>query len=313
MRPIVLGTRGSALAMWQTNWVLNFLRQSYPGHVFQIKTFKTQGDKILDVALAKIGNKGLFTKELEVALLNKEIDMAVHSMKDLPTELPQGLAIGAICQRVNPLDVLISRQAFTLPTLPKYARVGTSSLRRKAQILFHRPDLQIVDLRGNIDTRISKLEKENLAAIILAAAGVERMGFQHLITEYISSDICLPAAGQGAIGLETRADDEEIQGLIAKISDKDSTLAISAERSFLRALEGGCQIPIGALGHVADGSLHLEGSVASIDGSVLIRDKVSGTAAFPAEIGRLLAEKLLQQGARQILNQVRREIDRSDI
>ncbi|WP_227766205.1 hydroxymethylbilane synthase [Zhaonella formicivorans] len=312
MREIIIGTRESALALWQTNWVLERLNNLNPDCTFRIKKLKTQGDKILDVALAKIGDKGLFTKELEVAMLNGEIDLAVHSMKDLPTQLPAGLMIGAICQRTDPRDVVLSHLGYTLATLPPGAKVGTSSLRRKSQLLHYRPDLQIVDLRGNLNTRVAKLQQEGFAAIILAAAGVERMGYEQLVTEYISPDISLPAVGQGSIGIEIRSEDEEILHVVRKIADPESTAAITAERSFLRTLEGGCQIPIGALGKVEGGKLHLAGLVAGLDGRLVIKDSVTGEISAAEDIGKMLADKLLKLGAKQILNQVRQEIENSD-
>ncbi|MDS1030697.1 hydroxymethylbilane synthase [Bacillota bacterium LX-D] len=311
MREIVIGTRESALALWQTNWVVERLRARNPEYTFRIKKIKTQGDKILDVALAKIGDKGLFTKEIEMAMLNKEIDLAVHSMKDLPTVLPLGLKIGAICERTDSRDVVLSLKNYSLDSLPKGAKVGTSSLRRKSQLLNYRPDLKIEDLRGNLNTRISKLEQEGFEAIILAAAGVKRMGFEHLITQVIPNHICLPAVGQGSIGVEIRSDDEEIYNITQKIAHSESSLAIEAERAFLKTLEGGCQIPIGAFGEIVGNELSLVGLVASLDGKKIIRDKVTGLSAQPEKIGQCLAEKLLQKGADVILNDVRREIENS--
>lgn len=223
-REIVIGTRDSNLALWQTRWVLENLTRLNPEYKFRVIEMKTQGDKILDVALAKIGDKGLFTKELEVAMLDGEIDLAVHSMKDMPTKLPEGLKIGAICQREEAGDVLIGRTAKTLAELPHGARVGTSSLRRRAQILKYRPDLQIEDIRGNLNTRMEKLTRQGLDAIVLAAAGVIRLGWEDQITERISFDVSLPAVGQGSVGIEIRANDPEVENIIKKLDHKESSV-----------------------------------------------------------------------------------------
>ncbi|MHB8984093.1 MAG: hydroxymethylbilane synthase [Carboxydocellales bacterium] len=307
-REIVIGTRDSALALWQTNWVLENLSKLHPGYKFRVIEMKTQGDKILDVALAKIGDKGLFTKELEMAMLKGEIDLAVHSMKDMPTKLPEGLVIGAICRREEAGDALIGRTAKSLQQLRPGARVGTSSLRRRAQLLNVRPDLQIEDLRGNLNTRIAKLEGQDLDAIILAAAGVKRMGWEDKISERIPFAVSLPAVGQGSVGIEIREDDEEIQRLVKTLDHRESSIAIKAERAMLRTLEGGCQIPIGALGKVDGNQLELEGVVASLDGKELLRTSVVGSADQAEELGVQLAKKLIAMGADKILISVRLEI-----
>ncbi len=306
-REVIIGTRDSALALWQTDWVKEKLEQLHPGYRFTVKHIKTQGDKILDVALAKIGDKGLFTKELEVAMIKGEIDLAVHSMKDLPTALPEGLTIGAICERFDPRDVVISHKGYKLADLPRGARVATSSLRRRAQLLKYRPDFVIEDVRGNLNTRMRKLEEKDFDALILAAAGVERMGWAERIEEKISYDIILPAVGQGSIGVEIRRNDREIRNLVAKLDHRESQLAILAERALLRKLEGGCQIPIGALGRVDGDRLTLQGLVASLDGSELLRDEVSGSAGQAEQLGIELADRLLARGADKILEAVRRE------
>lgn len=308
-REIIVGSRDSALAMWQTNWVVDNLRRLNPDYSFRIVSMKTQGDKILDVALAKIGDKGLFTKELEVAMINGEIDLAVHSMKDLPTVLPAGLTIGAMCQRVDPRDVVISREGVPLAQLPQGAKVGTSSLRRCAQLLNYRPDLQLEPLRGNLNTRMEKLERNNLDAIILAAAGVERLGWGDRITERLSTDVSLPAVGQGSIGIEIREGDNELFDIVQTINHAPTWAAITAERALLKKLEGGCQIPIGALGTVEGDNLFLQGVVASLDGKDLIRNEISGPIAEAAALGEKLADRLVEMGANKILTSVRQGIE----
>ena len=307
-RDVIIGTRDSALAMWQTEWVIENLKRLKPEHSFRIISMKTQGDKILDVALAKIGDKGLFTKELEVAMLSGEIDMAVHSMKDLPTALPEGLMIGAICERADPKDVVISKNGLKLEQMPTGARIGTSSLRRCAQLLSYRPDLKLEPLRGNLNTRMAKLERENLDAIILAAAGVERLGWGDRISERLSTDISLPAVGQGSIGIEIRDNDKEIFDVVKILNHFPSQVSITAERALLKRLEGGCQIPIGALGTVEGDQLTLIGLVASLDGKEVIRGSISGPVNEAAALGEKLAEQLVEQGADRILISVRQEI-----
>lgn len=306
-REIVIGTRDSALAMWQTEWVLANLQQLNPDYKFRVVSMKTQGDKILDVALAKIGDKGLFTKELEVAMLSGQTDMAVHSMKDLPTVLPEGLMIGAICERHDPRDVVISRNGNNLADMPQGAKIGTSSLRRCAQLLSYRPDLQLEPLRGNLNTRMAKLERENMDAIILAAAGVERLGWADRITERLSTDVSLPAVGQGSVGIEIRENDPEVLAVVQKLNHFPSEKAILAERALLKKLEGGCQVPIGALGTVEGDQLTLKGVVASLDGKELIRSEITGSVNEAVALGQELAEKLIEMGADRILKCVRQE------
>ncbi|MHB1418630.1 MAG: hydroxymethylbilane synthase [Bacillota bacterium] len=306
-REIVIGSRESALALWQTQWVMETLERLHPTCRFRVEKFKTQGDKILDVALAKIGDKGLFTKELELAILEGSIDLAVHSMKDLPTQLPEGLTIGAVCPREEPNDVVISHKGYRLDTLPVGAKVGTSSLRRRSQLLQYRPDLVILDLRGNLNTRIAKMEREDMDAIILAAAGVKRMGWADRIVELIPFNVCLPAVGQGSIGVEIREKDDEIRDIVSLLNHRDSALAITAERALMRQLEGGCQIPIGALGQVEQESLQLDGLVASLDGKRVIRASLQGSVKNAADIGRRLADDLKGMGASEILAEVRQE------
>jgi len=304
----ILGTRGSKLAMWQSEHVASILQEK-AGVEIELKIIKTQGDKILDVALSKIGDKGLFVKEIETALLEGEADLAVHSSKDVPTQLPDGLTLGAFLKRVDPRDVLISKSGKGLDELPEGSVVGTSSLRRIAQVLNRRPDLQIKDVRGNLDTRLRKMDEGLFDAIILAAAGLDRMGWSEGITERISSDIMLSAVGQGAIAVEVRENDEEMRELMKHLDDPATRAAVTAERALMRELEGGCQIPIGALGTVENGVLKLDGMVAGLDGSRLIRDEVSGDPQEAEALGIALADKLKNQGADEILAEVRAEAE----
>lgn len=293
--------------MWQACWVVERLRSVRSDRSYRIKGICTSGDKILDVALAKIGDKGLFTKELEHALLSGEIDVAVHSMKDLPTLLPEGLSIGAVCEREFPGDVLISRDNKTLEELPPAAVIGTSSLRRTAQILHYRGDLKTVNLRGNVQTRLKKLDDNKFDATILAYAGVHRLGLDQRITQIIPYKICLPAVGQGSIGAEVVSDNEEILTLVNNIDHYESRQAVSAERSFLKKLEGGCQVPIGAYAAVEGGCLRLEGAVFSLDGREMVRSSLTGDLREADEIGTRLAEKLIELGAGEILSNMRQE------
>lgn len=304
---IVVGTRESKLAMWQANWVVENLKEANPTYQFRIVGMRTQGDNILDVALAKIGDKGLFTKELEFAMQRGDIDLAVHSMKDLPTELPAGLTIGAVCRREYPGDVLVARNRKSLEELPRGALIGTSSLRRCAQLLKYRSDLKMVTLRGNINTRLRKLTEDGLDAIVLAYAGVKRMGWEERITQRIPFEICLPAVGQGSIGVEVRAGDEEIVKVVSRIDHTESRYAIKAERALLKKLEGGCQVPIGALGTVDGARLTLQGLVAGLDGKQVVRSSITGSLGEAEKLGQRLAEKLLEMGAGDILHKMRQE------
>ena len=306
-REIIIGTRESKLALIQTNWVIEKLKELNIDCSFKIIGIKTKGDKMLDVALSKIGDKGLFTKELELALVNKEIDMAVHSMKDLPTTQPEGLIIGAVCERINPCDVIVSKNGLKLDQLPEGARVGTSSLRRAAQLLNYRPDIEIQSIRGNIDTRLLKLEKEGFDTIVLAAAGLIRMNLENRISEYISTEICLPAVGQGSLGIEMRKDDNEIYDIIHKLNHPTSEAVITAERSMLKCLEGGCQIPIGAFGQVREARLELMGMVANPNGKQLLKAEVCGNIKDAQLLGQELANILLDMGGEEILNKLRLE------
>ena len=308
-RVIKVVSRDSALAMWQTNFVVESLRKVTDQYEFEIVSLKTKGDKVLDVSLAKIGDKGLFTKELEDGLLSGEMDFAVHSLKDIPTVLPEGLQLSAMLTRHNPADVLISEKYDSFDALPQGAKVGTSSLRRKAQLLNKRPDLNIQDLRGNVNTRMRKLKEENFDGIILAAAGVERMEWKESITEELAYDLCLPAVSQGVIAVETRSDDPEIIALVQLIHDKESEICVNAERALLRALEGGCQIPIAGHAHIEGDTVVLDGLVGSIDGKTIIRDQMRGPIELAEEIGKQLAKVLSEKGGKEILEQIRMELN----
>ena len=301
---IVIGTRSSKLALWQADYVEAKLREKYPELPVVQKRMTTKGDRVLDAPLAKIGGKGLFTKELEQAMLAGEIDLAVHSLKDMPTELPEGLMLAAVTERFDPGDAVVSPRYQTLANLPQDAKVGTSSLRRRAQLLAKRPDLEIVSLRGNVNTRLKKLEEENFDAIILAVAGLKRLGFHDRITEILPREICLPAVGQGALAIEARAADEATLSLIAFLDDAATRAAARAERAFLARVEGGCQVPVGVYAEAADEALEMEAVIASIDGERLYRKKKAGSALDAEKIGRALAEELLAMGGKEILQEL---------
>ncbi len=300
-----IGTRASQLALWQANWVKSELEQRYPGLEVTLTKIKTQGDKILDVPLAMVGGKGLFVKEIEEAMLRGEIDIAVHSMKDVPTFFPEGLALRCITEREDPRDIVILKPGYaSFRDLPQGARIGTSSLRRKAQLLHLRPDFRMVDIRGNVETRIRKLTEDDLDAVVLAAAGMKRLGFAKQISEYLEPEISLPAIGQGALGLESRVADAEINGLIDFFNHPATSWAVRGERAVLKRLEGGCQVPIGAYGTVRGDRLTLTGLVLSVDGTECIRKTVECPVAEAEAAGTSLADDLLIQGAGRILNEV---------
>jgi len=303
---IKIGTRGSKLALWQANWVKSALKAGHPSLSVELVAIKTKGDKILDVPLAKVGGKGLFVKEIEDALLNGRIDLAVHSMKDMPAEIPDGLCIGAIPKRETPQDVLISREGLLLSQLKQNARIGTSSLRRTAQLLHSRPDLVVLPLRGNLDTRLKKLETENLDAIILAAAGVKRLGLEHRITEYLDEKVMLPAVGQGALCIEIRENDPEVKSIIALLEHHQTRTVVLGERAFLNRLEGGCQVPIAAHGKIEKSAFTLCGLVASVDGTTVIRETLSGHKDSSEVIGVKLADRLAEMGAKTIMENLTR-------
>jgi hydroxymethylbilane synthase len=305
MKEIRIGTRGSPLALWQANWVRKRLSQAHPQLNVSLARVKTKGDKLIDVNLAKVGGKGLFVKEIEEELLKGRIDLAVHSMKDVPVQLPEGLHIRSIPRREDPGDVLISRDHLTLEELPLGATIGTSSLRRRVQLLSYRPDFHIVPLRGNVDTRLKKLDSMGLDGIVLAAAGVKRMKLEGTISQSISPEVCLPAIGQGALGIETRIADEEANQYLSVLDHEATHMSVIAERAFLRRLEGGCQVPIAALGSVSDqGKLMLKGLVGTLDGSKLIKGGIAGEIEKAEELGMALAESLLSQGANEILGEI---------
>ncbi|MDH3781724.1 MAG: hydroxymethylbilane synthase [Desulfobulbales bacterium] len=301
---IKIGTRGSLLATTQSTWVKNQIEAKHPGVSVELEIIVTKGDKILDVPLAMVGGKGLFVKEIEEALLRKDVDLAVHSMKDVPSELPEELHLGIIPLRENPHDAFISARYITLEDLPQGATVGTSSLRRRAQLAALRPDLKIVDLRGNLDTRLRKLDEGQFQAIILAAAGLNRLGLSSRATGYFTAKEMLPAVGQGALGIELRKDDAELLAGLAFLNDAKTTVAVAAERAFLYRLEGGCQVPIGAFAEVHNGQVELTGLVASIDGKEVLKDSIAGPSEEAKELGTQLANKLLEKGGREILAEV---------
>ncbi len=308
-RILRIGTRGSLLALTQSEWVKAVIERHWPGCQVQLTIIKTTGDKILDVPLAKVGGKGLFVKELEDALLEGSVDLAVHSMKDVPAVLPEGLEIGAIPRREDPRDVLISRDGLDLSGLPMGARVGTSSLRRAAQIRHIRPDLEIENLRGNLDTRLRKLQEGRYDAIVLAAAGLHRMGWKDRITNYLEATQFLPAIGQGALGIEVRAADTAVHNLLTPLHDADTAVAVQAERSLLKELEGGCQVPIAGFARVLDDrQVELSGLVASIDGKTVHRLTRSAPCEEAQALGRGLARELLEAGARAILEEIYRSV-----
>ncbi|MCP3922266.1 MAG: hydroxymethylbilane synthase [Desulfobacterales bacterium] len=301
---IRIGTRGSSLALWQANWVKDTILENFPEMTVELEIIKTKGDKILDVPLAKVGGKGLFVKEIEEALLSGRIDIAIHSMKDMPAELPEGLTIGAIPDRENPSDVVISKDGLKLSELPEGATVGTSSLRRSSQLYKKRPDFKIVALRGNIDTRIKKLKNGEMDAIILAAAGVHRLGFSEVITEYIDHDTMLPAVGQGALCVETRLNDDKVAPILDKMNHHDTRVAVLCERAFLNRLEGSCQIPVAAHATIEDGKVTLKGLVCDLDGKERVEDFISAPEDACESAGTELANRLLEKGADEILKKV---------
>ncbi|MGE5657758.1 MAG: hydroxymethylbilane synthase [Actinomycetota bacterium] len=313
IRTVRIGSRKSQLALVQTYWVQEQLQKHFPERTFEVHTMSTQGDKILDVALAKIGDKGLFTKELELGMINNETDFAVHSLKDLPTNLPEGLILGCVTERENPADALVVHEKYKdrqLDTLPAGAVIGTSSLRRLAQLRHHFPHLEFKDVRGNLNTRLAKLDAGEYDALILAVAGLHRLQMSDRIHQVIPSEISLHAVGQGALGIECRAGDSEIIEVIKALEHTPTAQRCYAERAFLRELEGGCQVPIGVDTHIAGDQLTLTGMVASLDGQRLIKDTVTGPATTAELLGIDLANRLRQQGAQEILDEIFATIQR---
>lgn len=303
-----IGTRASQLALWQANWIKSELERVYPGIEVELVKIKTTGDKILDVPLAQVGGKGLFVKEIEEAMLRGEIDLAVHSMKDVPTEFPDGLGLVVTTMREDPRDAFIS-DGVKFSKLRQGARIGTSALRRQAQLLAARPDLEMVIIRGNVETRIRKLKEDGLDAVILAAAGLNRLGFANVITELLDADFSIPAIGQGALGLECRLNDQATIDALAFLNHPQTAAAVSAERALLKRCEGGCQVPIAAHGTVCDDILTLVGFIASVDGTQSVRDTISGSTSEAEQLGIALADRLLGGGGKAILEDVyQREI-----
>lgn len=306
MKPIRIGTRGSMLAKWQAEFIRKKIFQT-TGIDAEIVIIKTTGDKLQTASFAQIGGKGVFIKELEEALLNEEVDLAVHSVKDIPTDVPSRLCFPAICRREDTRDCLIAAKGETLATLRLGARVGTSSLRRQAQIRHARPDLDIRELRGNVDTRLRKVESGEYDAILLAKAGLDRLGWSNRISEVLSPEVCMPAVGQGAIGVQARLKDTEIAEALAPLDDFETRQSIVAERSLLGALEGGCQVPLGAWARVERGELVLDAVVCSPDGLQYVRQRGTGPAEQARELGVQVAQLLIDSGAREILEEVYRQ------
>ncbi|WP_066385984.1 hydroxymethylbilane synthase [Neobacillus mesonae] len=309
MRKIIVGSRRSKLALTQTNWVVDQLKKINPSLEFEVKEIVTKGDKILDVTLSKVGGKGLFVKEIEQAMLDKEIDMAVHSMKDMPAVLPEGLTIGCVPFREDHRDALISKGHIKLADLKPGAIIGTSSLRRSAQLLAKRPDLEIKWIRGNVDTRLAKLETEEYDAIILAAAGLSRLGWaSDVVTEFLDADVCIPAVGQGALSIECRADDKELLELFEKFTCKKTDRAVRAERAFLQKMEGGCQVPIAGFAQVEDNDeIVLNVLVGTPEGQEIFKEEVRGQN--PEELGIKAADILIEKGAKDLIDRVKRELE----
>jgi hydroxymethylbilane synthase len=306
---LIIGTRGSRLATWQAEHVADRLRALPASPAVELELIQTEGDRILDVALSRLPGKAFFTKELEQAILDGRVHMAVHSMKDVETAMPPGLVIGAVLERADPRDVLIARGGVTLDTLPEGARVGTSSLRRRAFLLRWRPDLEIADLRGNVPTRIRKLDDGQYDAIVLAAAGVHRLGAEERITDYIPEEIMLPAVAQGAIAVQVREDDDATRGLVGALDHPDTRRATAAERAFLRRVEGGCQIPVGARATVEGDQLVLKAAVAALDGTASVDGVIRGPFDEAERLGRELAADLLDRGGAGILAAIRAGVE----
>ena len=304
IRKVSIGSRGSPLALWQANWIKDLLLKQHSDLSVDIQIIKTSGDKIQDVPLAKIGGKGLFVKEIEESLLKRDVDFAVHSMKDMPINFPINLCIACVAKRENPFDALISRNDIKLEDLPKGAKIGTGSLRRISQLLNYRPDFNLIPLRGNLETRLKKLDTEGLDAIILAAAGLIRLGWDNRITEIIPSDILLPAMGQGAVGIEARKNDVENHILLADMDDEDTHYALDAERALVSQLEGGCNVPIGAFATLDADQITLTGLVASLDGKTLYKKEMTDIKTNAVAMGREMGDELIGMGADRIMQEI---------
>jgi hydroxymethylbilane synthase len=296
-----IGTRGSSLAITQSGWVKSMIEARHPDVSVELIRITTKGDKILDSALSKIGGKGLFVKEIEEALLRKDVDLAVHSIKDVPGDLPEGLCLSVFPEREDPRDAFISKEYSSLYDLPRGASIGTGSLRRSSQLQGIRPDLKIVPIRGNVDTRLKRIQAGEFHAIILAAAGLKRLGLSENLKQLLPTDVCLPAIGQGALGLETREGDDRVLDIISFFNHRETELTVRAERAFLKGLNGGCQVPIAGYGVIEGRTISLKGMVAELDGSRIIKDEATGPEDKPEKLGAGLAEKLLQAGAEKIL------------
>ena len=305
-KTIIIGTRGSKLALWQANYIQAKLEEK-ANVKSELKIIKTKGDKILDVALSKLGDKGLFVKEIENALLDESVDIAVHSMKDLPTELPEGLEVMASPPREDNRDAFVSLEYNSVDELEKGAVVGSSSLRRKAQLLAMRSDVEVKEIRGNVDTRLKKLESGEYQAILMAYAGLKRLGFTEHIKQIFEQSEMLPAVGQGAIAIEARSDDEDVRQALNKLNDEKTLLVVRAERALMKELEGGCQVPIGANAQVENGTIHIDALVASINGEKIVKDEASGSEEQPEKVGIQVADKLRAKGAEEILDKIREE------
>ncbi|SNZ07922.1 hydroxymethylbilane synthase [Persephonella hydrogeniphila] len=301
---IRIGTRKSKLALWQANFIAEQLKKHFPDIEIELVKIVTKGDKILDVPLAKVGGKGLFVKEIEEAMLRKEIDIAVHSLKDVPTYFPEGLGLVAITEREDPRDAFLSVRYSSIDDMPEGAVLGTSSLRRKAQIMMKRKNLVIEDLRGNVDTRIRKLEEGQYDGIILAYAGLKRLGFQDRVKQIFEPDYMIPAVAQGFLGIEARLDDEKTKEIVSVLNHKESEIRAKAERAFLKTLEGGCQVPLAGYSEIVDGKLRITGFVSDLEGKRFFKDSMEGTPDKPEELGEKLAQKLLDMGAREVLEEI---------
>lgn len=302
---IKVGSRDSQLALWQTNYAIEQLRPVFEGYEFEIVDMKTKGDKILDVSLSKIGDKGLFTNELEAMMLSGEIDMAVHSLKDMPTSLPDELALTCFLQRYDHRDAFLSKHSGGIMDLPEGAIVGTSSLRRRSQLLAMRPDLNVRDLRGNVNTRLKKYHEGDFDAVILAVAGLERLGFGDEISLRLEDDVFIPAVGQGALVIESRADRKDLLERFARVNDTATVRCVTAERQFMCALDGGCQVPMGAIAKIEGDEISIRGFVGEVDGAKLLKAQLTDHVDNYDQIGQKLAEKLMKEGAQEILDKVR--------